>query len=165
MWPLSNSNPAPIFIPLHFSKRAIIAHTAIIESSHVTPPANLENSQVPTILFESAIAATNQGPADTPTIPPPAGSEVDLHSIPAASTPTTQLLAALPSSSTAAAEQHNADLGGVPHSIVSVMPFSPFSITSSWVSLTDLALEQLPSRNTHVLSLVGEDGLTLTRTV
>ena len=60
-------------------------------------------------------------------ISPTASSEYDLHSIPAGSTPIAQPLVTLPSSSTVAAEQHNADRGAVPHPIVPVMPFSSFS--------------------------------------
>ena len=102
--------------------------TAIIESSHVTPPVNLEDNQLPAISLVSATASTNQGPADTPTIPPTASSEFDHRSIPAASTWIAQPLVTLPSSSTLAAEQYNADLGAVPHPIVPVMPISSFSI-------------------------------------
>ena len=101
--------------------------TAIVESSHVTPPANLENNQFPAISLESATVATNPGPDDTSTIPPTASSEFDLHlTPPAASASIAQLLVTLPpSTSTDATEQHNGDLGAVPQP---VMPFSTFAI-------------------------------------
>ncbi|KAI0246131.1 hypothetical protein BJV78DRAFT_1286705 [Lactifluus subvellereus] len=108
---------------LHDMPRA----TTIIESSHLTPPADLENNQFPAISLESATAATNQGPADTPTVPPTASSEFDLHSTPAAPTSVAQLLVTLPSS-IIVPEQHNTDLDVVPHSIVPSMSFSSFSI-------------------------------------
>ncbi|KAI0247165.1 hypothetical protein BJV78DRAFT_1285746 [Lactifluus subvellereus] len=102
--------------------------TTIIESSHLTPPVNFENSQFPAISLESVTAAATQGPADTPIISPTPSSEFGLHSTPAASTSTAQLLRVVtPPSSSTVATQHNTDLGVVPPSIIPSMPFSSVS--------------------------------------
>ncbi|KAI0247171.1 hypothetical protein BJV78DRAFT_955483 [Lactifluus subvellereus] len=100
--------------------------TTIIESSHLTPPVNLENNQFPAISFESATVAAIPGPADTPTTSPAPSSEFDLHSTLAASTSIAQLLVIPPSSGTVAT-QHNTELGVVPPSIIPGMPFSSVS--------------------------------------
>ena len=126
-------SPLPTLIPRHrripfADERSPPQDTTTIESSHVTPPVNLENNQFPAILLESVSTATNQGPADTPAILPTASSGFDPRSIPATSTSIAQPLVTLPSTSTVTAEQHNADLGVVPHTIIPVMPIAPFSI-------------------------------------
>ncbi|KAI0247018.1 hypothetical protein BJV78DRAFT_1249550 [Lactifluus subvellereus] len=100
--------------------------TTITDSSHLTPPVNLENNQFPAISLESATATATQGPAHTPTISPAPSSEFDLHSTPAASTSIARLLAT-PLSSNTVATPHNTDLGVVPPSIIPGMPFSSVS--------------------------------------
>ena len=119
--------PPPTLIPRHRhvrfadepSPHDMPQDTTIIE----TPPVSLINYHFPAIFPESASTAKNQGPADTPTIPPTASSEFVVRFILAASTSIAQPLVTLPSTSTVTAEQHNA-----PHSIVPVMSISSFSI-------------------------------------
>ena len=114
-------SPLPTFTPHHSPPRLadgpslhdIPQATTTIESSHLTPPVNLENSQFPAISLESTTAAATRCPADTPTISPTASSEFELRPTPAASTSIAQLLVTPPSNSTVA-EQHNTDLGVVP---------------------------------------------------
>jgi hypothetical protein len=120
-------SPSPTFTP-HPSRirladepslHDIPQATTTNESSHLTPPLNLENNQFPAISLESATAAATECPVDTSTV-----SEFDLHPTLAASTSIAQLLAT-PTSSSTVAEKHNVNFGVVPHS---VLPFSSFSI-------------------------------------